>query len=658
MNETVNRDAKDVLAKVLAAENLTIIHKASAKTARFNPDTRVLTLPIYDGQLKSETINMLIGHEVGHALWSPGGEEITKQTNYIDPNNTGGAMRFLNIVEDIRIERRVKNRYTGLAKDFKIGYQEILDRNLFGIKGKDVNSFSLIDRINIFFKAGDFNLGIKFSEAEMPLVRQASKADTWTEVVESAKALYDWSSNHQSDKDKDDDDDTEDSDNSENSEESEDSEDSNSSSSSDEQNEGESGDSEDENQNQSSSGQESEDSNDFDSDADDSEDSDGDSDKSDKPSKQSKTDSKEKSTKNSKSTPKDKTTAPPDSQTQATWEENEESIVDSNAKDKIYISIPDVDLKAAIASFDTFMREHSMQRVGDKEHSEVVAQFKRFKRENKEKINYLVNEFNRRKAAENRSREQQSRTGMLNTGQLYAYKFADDIFKVNITRNDSKNHSMVFFLDGSCSMQQNFMGTVQQLLCQVMFCRAVGIPFEGYGFGLAQLRPNKLRMQKNTKDTVCMSDSFSLRQYFKVGMTSTEFETACLNLFKVGYFYDNQTKRACKIPASDQLGYWTPLMEVAVYAIPIIEKLKAATKTEICHTIILTDGDGNSATTYYDDRGNYTNMSFLNYEYIIADKISKKEYSVNAMDCQIYNPVLKLIADRTKANVIGFYITG
>ena len=38
----------DVFARLLAAENLAVVHDASAETASFDLDSRVLTLPVWD----------------------------------------------------------------------------------------------------------------------------------------------------------------------------------------------------------------------------------------------------------------------------------------------------------------------------------------------------------------------------------------------------------------------------------------------------------------------------------------------------------------------------------------------------------------------------------------------------------------------------------
>ena len=63
------QEIKGNLAKLLATENLVVEHR-NVPTAQFNVDTRVLTLPNWD-KASSIVYDMLVGHEVGHALFTP-----------------------------------------------------------------------------------------------------------------------------------------------------------------------------------------------------------------------------------------------------------------------------------------------------------------------------------------------------------------------------------------------------------------------------------------------------------------------------------------------------------------------------------------------------------------------------------------------------------
>ena len=65
----INHEIKSQLAKLLATEDLVVENK-QVETACFNVHTRVLTLPIWD-RASGEVYDLLVGHEVGHALFTP-----------------------------------------------------------------------------------------------------------------------------------------------------------------------------------------------------------------------------------------------------------------------------------------------------------------------------------------------------------------------------------------------------------------------------------------------------------------------------------------------------------------------------------------------------------------------------------------------------------
>ena len=65
----VQHEIKSQLAKLLATEDLVVEHK-QVETASFNVETRVLVLPLWEKATNS-VYDMLVGHEVGHALFTP-----------------------------------------------------------------------------------------------------------------------------------------------------------------------------------------------------------------------------------------------------------------------------------------------------------------------------------------------------------------------------------------------------------------------------------------------------------------------------------------------------------------------------------------------------------------------------------------------------------
>ena len=109
-------------------------------------------------------------------------------------------------------------------------------------------------------------------------------------------------------------------------------------------------------------------------------------------------------------------------------------------------------------------------------------EFLKFKRSTQKEVNYLVKEFECKKAADSYARATTSRTGVLDCSKLHTYKYNEDLFKKVTTLAEGKNHGLVFVLDWSGSMCDVMTDTVKQLFNLVWFCKKVSIPFEVYAF--------------------------------------------------------------------------------------------------------------------------------------------------------------------------------
>ena len=184
MNEKLTTQ-KDNLARLMAGEDLTVVHKR-IPTAYFDVKNRILACPIFKEDMSPELYDLFMGHEVGHALNTP--YEGLHST--LEKNRT--LKGYLNVVEDVRIEKAIKKKYPGLVKSFFAAYKELVAKDFFGIKGKDVNKLSLIDKINIKTKVGA-TAGVVFTAEELPFYEMAEACTTWEEVVECATAIYEYS---------------------------------------------------------------------------------------------------------------------------------------------------------------------------------------------------------------------------------------------------------------------------------------------------------------------------------------------------------------------------------------------------------------------------------------------------------------------------------
>ena len=173
----VKHEIKSQLAKLLATEDLIVEHR-NVDTAQFEVRTRVLTLPKWE-KASNNVYDSLVAHEVGHALFTP---DIWDWMGKI-------PQQFVNVVEDVRIEKLMKRKYLGIAKTFYRGYNELHDKDFFQVNDTDITDLNLADRVNLHYKVGSF-LPISFSDAETPIVRLIENAETFDDTISAAEALY------------------------------------------------------------------------------------------------------------------------------------------------------------------------------------------------------------------------------------------------------------------------------------------------------------------------------------------------------------------------------------------------------------------------------------------------------------------------------------
>ena len=167
-----------VLAKLFAEEDIHISYK-QVKTAAFDVKKRELILPIMK-EMTKDIQDLMTLHEVGHAFWTSLdmlNESIKRKLDH----------SFVNVLEDIRIEKKIQDKYKGSKKVFNKGYKELIANNFFETKGKDINKLTLIDRINLFYK---HHSDIQFTDEEMVWVEKANATKTEKEVLDLAEELH------------------------------------------------------------------------------------------------------------------------------------------------------------------------------------------------------------------------------------------------------------------------------------------------------------------------------------------------------------------------------------------------------------------------------------------------------------------------------------
>ena len=592
---------KSTLVKLLAEEDVTVTYQ-KAQTASFNPVTRQVILPIWKD--KSESVmDMMSLHEVGHALYTP-------VSLLEDGQKKEVKHSFLNVLEDVRIEKMIQDKYLGSRKVFKTAYTELLEKDFFGINGKDLSKLNLIDRINMHYKNVP---NVPFDNDELEWVKKANETKTSDDVLNLAIELQEWMYANQKETESDDmfkldiampDEKSEDT-NGENSE----SDNSNSSEDSDQESEDTDGDG----------------NSDSNSDSDDEKDSD---DKSDDSKSSENTESDDKEEQKIKGFSKGAGGEDFDgieSTTDNNYQKKQYESVDKNITGVEYLNIPKIDLKEIIIDYKQVnkeLTEHYSQKVqGRQENQKFMDYIKKnivdFKKEQSQTISYMVKEFEMRKSADLYKRSTVAKTGQLNMNTLHSYSYNEDIFlKMNVEPG-ATNHGLVMFVDWSGSMHENFYNTIKQTLNLVWFCERVNIPFEVYGFtngyGRSREDSNKhIHAQKRKQDDMIINE-LTLLNMLSSRANKKDMQEGLVNIWAYAHYYGNQMEQTKMpkdkygytnmypiYPASDYQLYSTPLNHSIVAAMDLVPKFKKDNGLQKVHTVFLTDGASNNIDYKYE----------------------------------------------------------
>ena len=625
-NSAVSKTQKSGLAKLLATENISVRHE-NIPTAYFNVKTRTLGLPNWD-TASADVYDLLVGHEVGHALFTPS-IDLPELCESIDPNNVHAVKSFINVIEDVRIEKKIKRKFSGLRKNFYKGYAELVERDFFGTSERSLDEYTFIDRINLFFK-GNGAFDVPFTDEEKSIVNEVAGSETWEEVVDLAKRIYD---NYSDDVDKD-----------AVSDQGlgEDSED------------GEYGD---DDITSDGSGQEES----PETDETDSSDVESDDDGSESGSDDSSSDDSDGET---DTFGKGHPNQPSESETQKAFDDSAvEHLTDENASEPFYGTIPSVNAEpfiieqSLISSWLNSSRDYL-------QNESLLDSYEKFKSDSKRTVNYLAKEFELKKNAQQHARASVAKTGVLNVDKLHTYKFNDDLFKRVTIVPDGKNHGLVLFVDWSSSIIGSTLPIAKQVLNLVWFCKKVNIPFEVYAF------TDNVNLPNDSRDYVgaCKYDDgditvskVHLLNFLSSRIKTNAFNRACLDYYTVAYQADNG-------------GYWslpdnlslssTPLNDTILLAHDIIPKFQASNNLEVVNAVFLTDGESNGLD-YVVDRSLPSGLKGFrtggwygsNENSYITDSKTKINYEVESRS-GVTNILLRSLHDRLGINVIGFFITG
>ena len=586
---------------------------------------------------------MMVGHEVGHAIWTPADEWEAVCTGEEKVNKN-----ILNIVEDPRIEKKVQRKYPGLRACFITGYRELFAQGFFGKEASESNwdAMNILDRLNIHFKGGP-SLGVRFASEEMYLVHLIEKVETFDDAVRVTKEIM----KHWNESD------------------------------------------EPEASEMMVPGMPGADSDDG---------ADGET----------------------IEVPMDPQDAGADFdadehqvdedevKTQAEYEARIDEMLDRTAYDRQYIGLPKARLNNVIIDWRAVNKELSdavakvyesnAERTKEilehnKEYGSTMpidrpldeatakSEYKKFRTKSVKIVNYMVKEFERKKAAQEYKRTSINKTGVLNVNALHSYKYNDDLFLKRAIVHDGKNHGLVMLLDWSASMHYILKDTIHQLMNLVWFCSKVNIPFEvyaftsGYGYPYDENgeRPDYMFLKNPTwkykHGDVYMGEGsnygFRLLNLASSRENAQQLTTSLFNMWFVGAMSSNRYVRA-EFGAYD-LGS-TPLVEAMLAMQEIIPKFRAAHKLDKVNFITLTDGEANSSFTetvddYREDDAKTSRINTRRTDMMYQDPETRKTYNITKSKkpmTRYYGDwaekqvqfLLTLMKDKYGINTIGIFL--
>jgi len=647
MREVITSMKKSTIAKLLAEEDISVVHKKT-RTASFDVKKRELVLPIFKQEISNDVYDMFVCHEVGHSLWTP--LDMLEQVH-----KEGIDKSVVNVIEDARIEAMIQKRYPGSVKNFTQGYKELLDKNFFGIKNKDLSKLNVIDKINIYFKTG---LDVGFTVAEKLLADKVAKCKTAEDVIKLAIEISGYHKKKtEEEKEK------ELKVNVPNNapkQEDEESDSQDSSSSNTEEQEG---------------------------DSDISENGDGGEQDAD-----------------TGGIPKDEIEKNKDqgsvgrqgaglgakgdlvAHTDAAYQSAMDSHNDTEARDRSYVNIPKkTNLKSMIVSYKKMLADLKEHYSNDGSHVEDYFNnaYKKMLDDNKKVVSYMVKEFEMKKQADLYKRATVSKTGVLNMSKLHTYKYNDDLFAKITTIPGATNHGMVMYVDWSGSMADNMEFTMKQLYNLIWFCNRTKIPFQVLAFSDREHRiserygeevTNKYQQEVKLGD-MCI-EGLKLIELFSSNMTKQEQETQIKNCMKMTSQWNSRRNYNDETPYETSyvkeeynLG-GTPLNHALICAADIIEEFQKQTRVQKTNVIFLTDGDSHACDYVYDiPKEYYTNQSVqpvsLPYDHDIVYSDKKRMIKLAQVEGRYYRgcsqtkTLLELLKKQLPGvNIVGFFIEG
>jgi len=598
------------LPKLLAKENISIRH-GNYQTPWFDIKNRVLGLPLWKDMGK-DVYDLFVGHEVGHALETP------YEGWHDSPEKLVGCPRsYINVVEDARIERKVKSRYPGLVGPFSRAYAKLFDDNFFGTDDIDMSSLRIIDKINLQAKVGA-HVELEFNDEEQAFMDRANTTEDFQEVLDLVKDIVAYDKSLEEDKDEEED-------------------------NSDDQTEEPNDDSEENDSEGYDSGDEE---------SEEETDAPGSSDEEDEQAEED-LDEDQAPTKGREGSV---------SITDEAFRSNESSLLDIDEDGRQILAVEDISKevkKDIVIPYAELKAQRQLRR--DTMNLHVVAevnsleqQFPKYMKDVKRSVGIAVKEFEMRKAATQWAKATTAKTGVIDVNKLYSYKTNEDIFKQTTRLHDAKSHGMIMLIDYSGSMYESLPKVLEQLIHLVLFCKQVNIPFDVYAFTTTNQKLNyyDLRNRGLLFDGDMDLDDLAMPMLTSSKLKKADFIDSIKALYlraKGSYYVAREVSAPCEDFGS------TPLNQALVMAHSLIKEFKGKNAVEKMNLVVLSDGDANRIQAFRDggleDNKVETRGMFKGINMRIDGKMVKAENTNNVTQALLEN-----INKRYNTSTIGFFM--
>ena len=620
---------KSILAKLLATENIEVIH-GNFQTAFFDVEKRVLGLPLWT-QLDN-VYDLLVGHEVGHALFTP-----PEGWHDADIEVPGCPRSFLNVVEDIRIEKLIQRKYPGLVASFKRGYKKLDEEDFFGASKYPAISpqyVNLIDRINLKAKLRDL-IQVQFSADEAPLVKEAFAVETWEDVLAVCAKLYEWAKensvkvppsmpntdNKNMEYQNESMDPTADQGQQE------------STQSSDMDNNEEGGSEKMESSKEAEEEKGEGAGNDVQSE--------GSSDKS-EDSNKGLAQANGEGSKGGEVT----------SETDDAFRDNESKLIDQDNKGThtfVANGFTKEQIEDMIVTYKTIKESRENTYSYHTPSENFTKSYEAFLEDNKKIVMVMAKEFEMRKAAWRSKRSQTARSGSLDVNKLYAYKYTDDVFKRMTLTPDAKNHGMFMMVDYSGSMQHIMRDVLKQVLVLSMFCKKVNIPFQVWGF----TSTDRSTTGAKAPYSHVQHEGVRLYQLLSSSLPKGEFEVAFKNLYRTSFYAYYHHYMA--FSEEERMG-GTPLDEMLIASHTLIDRFTKQNNIQKTNFILLTDGYGSRINAARHENENYCEYKHGGFSINVNGRIVTTKGKENVRTT-LTEALLKSIKKQCNS-VTGYFLAG